>query len=175
MRSCRTMTCTPDRAVEQAHVSSANSAWGPYPPPRSEARFLIRSIGRNGDTVESLRRSIVPTPEDERVLRSFAAQDREYGGEVLRVLNFRYKVLAEFNQLASADRNRERRAPVDGCRTCNTKVVRSCPQCGKVFKPMTETQWDRAYRVHAEVSLRHNIRVSPSTESGGAAIPGGGG
>ena len=166
MRSSKTVSGGADRGVDEADATSLNRAWGPYPSPRSEARFLLRSIACNGDTVETLRRSIAPDPEEEEHLRLFAARDGEYGKEVLRVLDFRRQVLAEFEQLTSSA-HRIARTTTRPCRPQKApKLERCCPACGKSFKPMTEKQWRRTYQMHLEFSARHDIQMSTSASLG---------
>lgn len=157
MKSSKTASGVADRGVDEADAASLNRAWGPYPSPRSEARFLLRSIACRGDTVETVRRSIIPEPEDEERLRLFAARDGEYGKEVLRALDFRRRVLAEFEQLTSSA-HPIARTTTQPCRPPREpKQERCCPDCGKSFKPMTEKQWRRTYQMHLEVSARHHV------------------
>jgi hypothetical protein len=34
-------------------------------------------------------------------------------------------------------------------------TIRTCPVCGKQFKPMTEAQWRINYIIHEQNSIRH--------------------
>ena len=146
---------TSDGGGGQTTVACTDHVWGPYPSPASEVRFLLRAVGRNGDTLESLRRSIVTDEEEEALLRSFAAEDSECGGEIGGILDFRRRVLIEFDRLACGPAGGIRGGPPSGPQRQSTKSETRCTGCGKLFKPMTEKQWRSAYQIHLSVSLRH--------------------
>jgi hypothetical protein len=67
--------------------------------PTDEARSLFKLVGRNGDTVESVRELIAVPPETERNLRSFICQHPEDALGVERVLQYRRRVAQEFERL----------------------------------------------------------------------------
>ena len=67
--------------------------------PRQEARALFAMIGRNGDTVESIRKLIAVPPEIERLLRLYLHQHPEDTRGIMRVLEFRQRVSEEFELL----------------------------------------------------------------------------
>jgi len=58
-------------------------------------------IGRNGETVDSIRELIAVPPDIERTLRLFLRQYSEDSDGVERVLEFRKRVAQEFEQLTS--------------------------------------------------------------------------
>jgi hypothetical protein len=68
---------------------------------RSEARNLLALVGRNGDTVDSIRELIAVPSDIERTLRLFLRQYPEDSDGVERVLEFRKRVAQEFEQLTS--------------------------------------------------------------------------
>jgi hypothetical protein len=69
--------------------------------PTEEARKLLMLIGRNGDTIESIRDLIAVPPEIERTMRLFVLEHPEESGGVERVLQFRRHVAEEFERLAA--------------------------------------------------------------------------
>src|SRR5262249_49021535 len=67
---------------------------------RSEALALCKMIGRNGETVDSIRELIVVDPDSLKALLGFlAVQPKEFRW-VMEALNFRDRVLEEFDRLA---------------------------------------------------------------------------
>jgi hypothetical protein len=68
--------------------------------PEEEARALFAMIGRNGDTIESIRELIAVPPGIERALRLYLHQHPEDAEGVERVLEFRQKVSEEFDRVA---------------------------------------------------------------------------
>jgi hypothetical protein len=69
--------------------------------PTDEARKLLMLIGRNGDTIESIRDLIAVPPEIERTMRLFVLEHPEESGGVERVLEFRRRVSEEFDLLTA--------------------------------------------------------------------------
>jgi hypothetical protein len=69
--------------------------------PTDEARKLLLLVGRNGDTIESVRDLIAVPPEIERTMRLFVLQHPEESGGVERVLEFRRRVSEEFDLLTA--------------------------------------------------------------------------
>jgi hypothetical protein len=68
--------------------------------PLREARGLFVAIGRNGETVESVRELICLDAESREVLQAFQAAHPEEVW-VLRALEFREKVLEQFERLVT--------------------------------------------------------------------------
>jgi hypothetical protein len=69
--------------------------------PREEARALFVMVGRNGDTVDSIRELITVPPGIERTLCLYLLRHPEDSDGVMRVLEFRSRVAEEFEQLAT--------------------------------------------------------------------------
>jgi len=69
--------------------------------PREEARILFAMVGRNGETVESLRELIEIPPEIEEALLLYARKYPEDAFGIERVLRFRKQVAEEFQRLTS--------------------------------------------------------------------------
>lgn len=70
-------------------------------PPQKEALSLFALVGRNGDTVESIRELIPVPPRIERRLLLYAEQNPEDAWDVEHVLEFRRRVVEEFERLAA--------------------------------------------------------------------------
>ena len=85
--------------------------------PRQEARALFAMIGRNGDTVESIRELIAVPPRIEHLLRLYLRQHPEDSDGVERALEFRRRVSEEFELLTAC----RKRAPV----TCSFMTLES--------------------------------------------------
>ena len=66
---------------------------------RLEAESLFAMLGRDGNTVDSIRKLIGLDAHAERVLRAFAAADPGEADWVEGVLKFRNEVLRQFNRL----------------------------------------------------------------------------
>ena len=67
--------------------------------PREEAISLFALIGRNGDTVESVRELIAVPPCVEATLLGYAERNPEDCFGIERVLQFRRRVAEEFERL----------------------------------------------------------------------------
>lgn len=61
--------------------------------------MLFSMIGRNGDSVDTIRELIAVPPEIETALRAFAGEHPEEQRGIERILKFREKVLAEFERV----------------------------------------------------------------------------
>jgi hypothetical protein len=75
-----------------------------------EARGLFAAIGRNGETIDSVRELICLDPESRKVLENFAAAQPAESVWVLRVMEFRERVLEQFERLVQSQSRRSRRA-----------------------------------------------------------------
>jgi hypothetical protein len=86
--------------------------------PREEAVSLFALIGRNGDTVESVRELIAVPPRMEAALLLYAERNPEDARGIERVLEFRRRVAEEFERLQ--EQKRETTFPIasgNGLRT----------------------------------------------------------
>jgi hypothetical protein len=71
---------------------------------RVEAKALFVMVGKNGDTVESLRELISVPPEIETLLRTYAQFHPVESREIEMGLRFRERVLEEFERMATRRR-----------------------------------------------------------------------
>jgi hypothetical protein len=71
--------------------------------PREEALCLFAMVGRNGDTVESVRELIAVPPRIEAALLLYAERNPEDALGIERVLQFRRRVAEEFERLVMSD------------------------------------------------------------------------
>jgi hypothetical protein len=69
--------------------------------PTEEARKLLMLVGRNDNTVESVRELIAVPPETEAALLLYAQENPEDAPGIERVLQFRHHVAKEFERLAA--------------------------------------------------------------------------
>lgn len=138
-------------------------AWNSNQSPRAEAEFMARLIGRNGQTADSVRADMVLESAEEEFLRQFAEECLEHRAEVLSHIEYRHAVVAEFDILLTA---------AQPTRQAGCKATRTCPLCGKVFRPMTGKQWTVANRLHNEQTLahRHLVKAGPM-ENIAAEVP----
>lgn len=67
--------------------------------PAFEARGLLALLGKEGNTVNDIRRLIEVPPEIEASLRAFARLNPQEGFEIEHMLLFREKVAEEFERL----------------------------------------------------------------------------
>ncbi len=67
--------------------------------PQAEARLLFSMIGRNGDSLESIRELISVPPHVETLLRAFAQEHPEHGAGIEGILRYRLEVGREFERL----------------------------------------------------------------------------
>jgi hypothetical protein len=72
--------------------------------PREEALSLFALVGRNGDTVESVRELIAVPHSIETALLLYAQRNPEDALGIERVLHFRRRVAEEFERLARENR-----------------------------------------------------------------------
>jgi hypothetical protein len=87
--------------------------------PREEALSLFGLIGRNGDTVESVRELIAVPTQIETALLLYAERNPEEAFGIERGLQFRRRVAEEFERLVRADSDT----------TVNSRdVATCCPQ-----------------------------------------------
>ncbi len=82
----------------ESESSAEAQAWR-LPSPTAEARVLFGLVGRNGDTVETIRELITVPEETEAALQAFVRAYPEEQGNIERVLRFRREVQAEFERL----------------------------------------------------------------------------
>lgn len=127
----------------------------PCPTPLAEARFMLRAVGRNGQTVHDLREAIMPSEEEEEdLLRAVGDEEnQDYAEEVRRALEHRRRVLIEFDRLVAKRTSSSSGQP----RGYEPKSQWRCPECGKVFRPMTHRQFQAALKVHRELALNHLV------------------
>jgi hypothetical protein len=123
------------------------------PTPRAEARFMLRAVGRNGRTANDLRDAIMTAEHEEVLLRAAEDEDQEYAKEARRALEYRRRVLVEFDHLVA------KRTPSSSglVRASEPKALWRCPDCGRIFKPMTLRQFEAALKLHREQALNHLV------------------
>lgn len=68
---------------------------------RTEARALRKLVGRNGDTVETVRELIGVEPQEESQLLAYARECPEEEPFIRKALQFRREVAGEFERLVS--------------------------------------------------------------------------
>lgn len=98
---CFCMVCYRERKrlrdeAEADHRADLEAA---LPPVKEEARALFEMIGRNGDSVESIRELIQVSPKIETWLLEQARHSPRGRRGIEKVLDFRRRVAAEFEQL----------------------------------------------------------------------------
>lgn len=71
----------------------------PLPSPEEEAQALYAMLGRNGDTVETLRELIGFPPAVENALRAYTERYPEDARAVQEIIRFRRQVGEEFEKL----------------------------------------------------------------------------
>ena len=89
-------------------LESKRSVWTACTP-KIEAQALLKLVGFNGSTVETIRELIAIPAETEEHFRSYAACYPEDQSAIERVIEFRRRVGEEFDRLVRAS---ERSAPV---------------------------------------------------------------
>jgi hypothetical protein len=70
--------------------------------PREEARILAAMVGKNGNSLESIRELIHVPPKMEQALRLYASRHPEDAKGIESVLRFRRRVEEEFERLCGA-------------------------------------------------------------------------
>ncbi len=125
------------------------------PTPLAEARFMLRAVGRNGQTADDLREGILPSEEEEEALPRAVRdeEDQDYAEEARRALEYRRRVLIEFDKLVAGCTSGSSGRP----RGHEPKSQCCCPECGKVFRPMTHRQFQAALKLHSELALNHRV------------------
>ena len=73
----------------------------PLPAPEEEARALFNLVGKNGDTVETVRGLIGVSPAVEAALRAYAETYPEEREGTENILRFRARVREEFEKLVA--------------------------------------------------------------------------
>jgi len=86
-----------DSAEKNRQVSTVPCQDSKLPSPKTEAKALFRMVGRNGDSLESLR-ALIRVGETVRHMMFKNAPDKE---EVKRMLEFRERVLEVFEELVA--------------------------------------------------------------------------
>lgn len=69
--------------------------------PEEKPKCLIRLLGKNGNTIDTLRQLIRASTEEETVLRAFALQHPEMAEYIERALRYRIRLEEEFESLVS--------------------------------------------------------------------------
>ncbi len=97
-------TCWPcqkerKRLRDKAEADRRADLEASLPPVKEEARALFEMIDRNGDTVDSIRELIRVSPKVEAWLLEQARYGPRGRRGVLKVLDFRQRVAAEFERL----------------------------------------------------------------------------
>jgi hypothetical protein len=84
------------------YADYGNSHWlGCTASPREEARSLFAMIGRNGDTIDSIRELIAVPSDVEQALRLYIQRHPEDAAGIERVIEFRKRVAQQFERLAA--------------------------------------------------------------------------
>jgi hypothetical protein len=92
-------SCAPDLALEMA---SEEPLPNEHHRAATEARWFYRGIGRNGQSLASIRAAIVIPADVERELQTFAKRRPEEAWWVEQALAYRRAVLAAFDRLVAA-------------------------------------------------------------------------
>lgn len=85
-----------DSAKKNRQVSTVSDSDNKLPSPRTEAKALFRMVGRNGDSLESMRALIQVQDEVRKEMFKYAPAE-----EIKRILLFREQVLAVFDELTA--------------------------------------------------------------------------
>ncbi len=86
-----------DSAEKNRQVSTVSCLDDKLPSPRTEAKALLRMVGRNGDSLDSMR-ALIQVGENVKLTMLKNAHDEK---EVRRMLLFRERVLEVFDQLVT--------------------------------------------------------------------------
>ncbi len=89
------------RLRDEAEADRRADLEAALPPVKQEARALFEMVGRNGDTVDSIRELVRVSPKVEAWLLEQARYNPRGRRGILKVLNFRRRVLAEFEKLSA--------------------------------------------------------------------------
>ncbi len=103
---CSCMFCCREqkRLRDEAEADHRADMEAALPPVKEEARALFEMIGRNGDSVESIRELIRVSPKGEAWLLEQARHSPRGRRGILKVLDFRRRVLEEFGELVIKQR-----------------------------------------------------------------------
>ena len=99
--SCSCMFCYRERKRlrDEAEADRRADLEASLPPVKKEARVLFEMVGRNGDTVDSIRELIRVSPKFEAWLLEQTRYSPRGRRGILKVLDFRRRVLAELEKL----------------------------------------------------------------------------
>lgn len=90
------------RLRDEAEADRRADLEAALPPVKEEARALFGMIGRNGDSVESIRELISVPPKIRASLLKYARHRPRAKRGILKVLDFRQRVAAEFERLVDS-------------------------------------------------------------------------
>ena len=98
---CGCMFCYRERKRlrDEAEADRRADLEAALPPVKEEARAQFEMIGRNGDTADSIRELIAVPPKIRASLLEYARHRPRAKRGILKVLNFRRRVAAEFERL----------------------------------------------------------------------------
>ncbi|MFQ5816380.1 MAG: hypothetical protein ACE5H2_00280 [Terriglobia bacterium] len=84
---CGCQSCRRERKrlADEEWWAMHSEAWGELPSRRDEARGLLYMVGKNGDTVDTIRALIAVPPKVEAVLLAYAQTDRNAQRGIERV------------------------------------------------------------------------------------------
>ena len=102
---CRCMFCYRERKRlrDEAEADRRADLEAALPPVKEEARALFEMIGRNGDSVESIRELIRVSSKVEAWLLEQARYSPRSRRGILKALDFRRRVAAEFERLVASE------------------------------------------------------------------------
>ena len=107
---CRSMFCCRERKRlrDEAEANRCANLEAALPPVKEEALALFEMIGRNSDTVDSIRELIRVSPKVEAwLLEQMRYSPRGHRG-ILKVLDFRRRVMGEFERLLNKEYEQRR-------------------------------------------------------------------
>jgi hypothetical protein len=107
-------TCWPcqkerKRLRDEAEADRRADLEAALPPVKEETRALFEMIGRNGDTADSTRELIAVPPKIHASLLEYARHRPRAKQGILKVLDLRQRVAAEFERLARFKMTRQAR------------------------------------------------------------------
>lgn len=97
---CSCMVCYRERKLlrDEAEADYRADMEAALPPVKEEARALFEMVGRNGDTVDSIRELIRVPPKVKAWLLEQARYSPRGRCGIEKVLRFRWRVLVEFER-----------------------------------------------------------------------------
>jgi hypothetical protein len=119
--------CTPPESAEllKKNVSPPDAVWhGIIRRAREEARSLFRLVGQQGQTARSIRGQIYIPPNAAREMFAFIEGHPDEGRWMLAAIEFRNRVLREFDALAESGEHADRIAEAEAEATRRTALVR---------------------------------------------------